>query len=242
VQSTNSKANQQPDRKKKQRNKKGKGDKKPNKNDGGGNTKKRKLKYLCNLFTEDHLTHLCPRLVEAQNLLVQQQLVVLTNPLPHGENMTQASTSVDGGSEGPPPSSSNPLPVNVYMMKGDAYIVTREHNYRMSKYAKKGKEVVNPYVHLHIEKTMGETMTCILIGAFKKASHNMNARATQNYSMVEDLSQTPCVMSALEVLQSFPSQRKALLSSLGSAKTCNPKMIMLDTTDLKPHLPYHVVF
>jgi hypothetical protein len=60
--------------------------------------------------------------------------------------------------------------------------------------------------------------------------------------MVEDLSQTPCAMSSLEVLQSFPSQRKDLLVSLESIETCNLGMIMLDTNDLKPHLPYHVVF
>jgi hypothetical protein len=89
---------------------------------------------------------------------------------------------------------------------------------------------------------MGETMTYIPKGAFKKYSHNLNARATQNYSVVEDLSQTPCAMSALEVLQSFPSQRKDFLSALGSTETCNPGMIMLDMTDLKPHLPYHVAF
>jgi hypothetical protein len=49
-------------------------------------------------------------------------------------------------------------------------------------------------------------------------------------------------MSALEVLQSFPAQRKALLTALGSTETCNPGTIMLDTTDLKPRLPYHVAF
>jgi hypothetical protein len=85
-------------------------------------------------------------------------------------------------------------------------------------------------------------MTHIPKGAFKKASHNPNARAAQNYYVVEDLSQIPCAMSTLEVLQSCPSQRKALLATLGSTKTCNLGMIMLDTTDLKPHLPYHVVF
>jgi hypothetical protein len=89
---------------------------------------------------------------------------------------------------------------------------------------------------------LGETMTHIPKGVFKKASHNPNARATHNYSVVEDLSQTPCAMSALEVLQSFPSQIKALLAALGSVETCNPRMIMLDTTDLKPRLPYHVIF
>jgi hypothetical protein len=61
-------------------------------------------------------------------------------------------------------------------------------------------------------------------------------------SVVEDLSQTPCAMSALEVLQSCPTQRKALLIALGSTETCNLSTIMLDTTNLKPRLPYHVVF
>jgi hypothetical protein len=104
VQSTNPKANQQPEGKKKQWNKKGKGEKKATNNVGGGKMEKRKSKYPCNLCTEDHLTHLCPRLAEAQKLLVQQQPVVLTNPFPHGKNMAQASTSssVEGGSQGPP--------------------------------------------------------------------------------------------------------------------------------------------
>jgi hypothetical protein len=85
-------------------------------------------------------------------------------------------------------------------------------------------------------------MTHIPKGAFKNASHNPNARATQNYSVVEDLSQIPCVMSTLEVLQSCPSQRKSLLTTLGYTETCNPGTIMLDTTELKPHMPYHVTF
>jgi hypothetical protein len=33
-----------------------------------------------------------------------------------------------------------------------------------------------------------------------------------------------------------------MLSSLGSTETCNPGAILLDPTDLKPHIPYHVVF
>jgi hypothetical protein len=85
-------------------------------------------------------------------------------------------------------------------------------------------------------------MTCIPKCAFKKYSHNPNARAAQNYFVVEDLSQTPCAMSTLEVLQSFPSQRKYLLATLGSTETCNLGTIMLDATNLKPHLPYHIAF
>jgi hypothetical protein len=74
----------------------------------------------------------------------------------------------------------------------------------MSKYVKKPKEATNPLIPLHIEKTEGETMTCISKGAFKKDSHNPNTRASHKYSVVEYLEQTPYAMSTLEVLQSFP--------------------------------------
>jgi hypothetical protein len=188
----------------------------------GGNTEKQKAKYLCNLCAEDHPTHQCPWLVEAQKFVSQQQPVVLTNPFQHGKNLTQASTSAEGGSQGPSLSSNNPTSVNVYMMKGDSFISTRAHEYNKKSTSEKGKEAEIPSLPLQIEKTLGETMTHIPKGAFKKASHNPNARATQNYSVVEYLSQTPCAMSSLEVLQRCPSQRKYLLASLGSVETCNP--------------------
>jgi hypothetical protein len=86
------------------------------------------------------------------------------------------------------------------MMKGDSYISFRAHDYRMIEYVKKGKEATNPVIPLHIENMMSETMTCILKGAFNKSSHNPNARAAHNYSVVEDLSQTPCMISTLDVL------------------------------------------
>jgi hypothetical protein len=137
------------------------------------------------------------------------------------------------GSQGPSSSSNNPASTNVYMMKGDSFISTRVHDYSKPSTYEKRKEAELPSLPLQIEKTLGETMTHIPKGTFKKASHNPNTRVAQNSFVVEDLSQTPCAMSALEVLQSFLSQRKALLSSLGSIETCNSGTIMLDTTDLK---------
>jgi hypothetical protein len=125
---------------------------------------------------------------------------VLTNPFQHGQNLTQSSTSVEGGSQGPPLSSINPTSANVYIMKGDSYISIRAHDYNKTRTFEKGKEAEIPSLPIQIEKMLGETMTRIPKGAFKKASHNPNARAAQNYSVVEDLSQTPCAMSALEVL------------------------------------------
>jgi hypothetical protein len=198
--------------------------------------------YPCNLCAEDHPTHLCPRLAEAQKFVTQQRPAVLTNPFQHGQNLTQASASMEGGSQELSTSSNNPTFANVYMVKDDAFISTRVHDYSKPNTSEKGKEAELPSLPLQIEKTLGETMTCIPKGVFKNDSHNPNIKATHNYSVVEDLSQTPCALSALEVLQSCPSQRKDLLTALGSTETCNPGTIMLDTTDLKPHLPYHIAF
>jgi hypothetical protein len=110
--------------------------------------------------------------------VTQQQPVVLTNPFQHGQNLTQASTSVDRGSQRPSPSSNNLASANVYMMKGDAFLSTRAHDYSKPSTSEKGKEAELPSLSIYIEKTLGETMTCIPKGAFKKDSHNPNARAT----------------------------------------------------------------
>jgi hypothetical protein len=91
------------------------------------------------------------------------------------------------------------------MMKGDSFISARVHDNSKPNTSDKGKEAEIPSLPLQIKKTLGEIMTRIPKGAFKKASHNPNIRAAQNYSVVEDLSQTPYAMSALEVLQSCPS-------------------------------------
>jgi hypothetical protein len=127
-------------------------------------------------------------------------------------------------------------------MRSNAHLQTKAHYYGMSESTDKGKEASNPPPPLHIENIVGETMTCIPKGSFKKDSHNPNERASQKYSIVEDLAKTPCVMSSLEVLHSFPSQRKALLSALGVVEPANSGTIVFDPTDHKPHFPYHVTF
>ena len=76
-------------------------------------------------------------------------------------------------------------------------------------------------------------------GVFKKTLHNPNARAASNCSVVEDLAQTPYAMSALEVLQSCPTQRDALLAALGSMDSSS-LMVKFHLSDVKILLPYHV--
>jgi hypothetical protein len=108
---------------------------------------------------EDHPTHLCPRLAEAQKFVTQQQQAVLTNPFQHGQNLTQASASTEGGSQENCPPPNNPSSANVYMVKSDAFITTRAHDYSKPSTSEKGKEAEIPSLPLQIEKTLGETMT-----------------------------------------------------------------------------------
>jgi hypothetical protein len=71
---------------------------------------------------------------------------------------------------------------------------------------------------------------------------NPHARAAQNYSIVEDLAQAPSVMSALEVLQSFPVQRKALLKAIGGIDPIDTNLIIFDLQDHIPRLPPQLAF
>jgi hypothetical protein len=105
VQSKNPKGNQQTEGKRKHKNKKGKGDKKAANNVGEGKNEKRKVKFPCKLCMDDHLTHQCPRLEEAQKLLAQQQPIHVDKPFSTRENMAQdsSSTSAPRGKVREPP-------------------------------------------------------------------------------------------------------------------------------------------
>ena len=97
-------------------------------------------------------------------------------------------------------------------------IVTRAKDYGSSQ-PDPGKEPDPPGTPLHIEKPVDkpEAAPHIPKGLLKHLGHNPNTRAAQKYSIVENLGHTPCVMSALEVLQSCHSQRKDFISALVSA-------------------------
>ena len=57
---------------------------------------------------------------------------------------------------------------------------------------------------------------------------------------IYDQISTPCSLSALEILQSCPSQRKTLLSTLGVNDDNSSSIIKFETAGLQPHLPYYV--
>ena len=67
----------------------------------------------------------------------------------------------------------------------------------------------------NIEKMELDPFPCPPKGAPCWIAYNQNSKVSYHYSIVEDLAQEPCTMSSLEVLQSCPTQRKSLLSSIG---------------------------
>jgi hypothetical protein len=72
--------------------------------------------------------------------------------------------------------------------------------------------------------------------------HNPQARATHNYSLVDNLAQSPTTMSVLDILQTCPTQRKSLLFSLGKVDPADTGLITFDLDSGEPHLPTLVAF
>ena len=77
---------------------------------------------------------------------------------------------------------------------------------------------------------------------FLRTTHNFNTWAPQHYSIVEDLAQAPCAMSVLQVLQSFPTQRKDLLSSIGGIDPSDTSLISFNSDNCESHLSPSVTF
>ena len=106
-------------------------------------------------------------------------------------------------------------------------VATRSHDYgeTESSEAKATPDVPEP---LYIERPTVESIPQMPKGYAKRSMINPNARVAQNYSIVEDHAQIPCAVSALEVLQSCPSQRSALLTVIRTVDLRNSLICTFD--------------
>ena len=59
----------------------------------------------------------------------------------------------------------------------------------------------------------------------------------QHYNIIEYLAQALCAMLALEVLHSFPTQRKALLNAIGAVDSADTSHLYFDPKNSEPCLP-----
>ena len=95
---------------------------------------------------------------------------------------------------------------------------------------------------LTIETPSFDTILCPLKSTIRKNVFNPSARAAQFYNVVEDLTQEPCAISTLEVLQSCPTQHENFLSSLGDFDPDNSTMITFNVENYKSRLSHQLCF
>ena len=177
------------------------------------NDEKRKPKYPCLICEEDHYTRDCPHRAEVAKIIKGSETpAVLKDPFPKQESKMIGSSS-----------SSGEAPI---LMMSHVRIATQSQDYG-SKNPVDGKEAESSHSHpststpgsdpLQIEKPNPDlVIKPPAKGILRKSAFNPHARAAQNYNIVEDLAVSPSAMSALEVLQSCPAQRKLLLSAIGA--------------------------
>ena len=146
------------------------------------------------------------------------------------------------------PQSSTPFGCQVFMMNGSTSIsiATQSKDYTESRQVAR-KEIVDgpspppPSGPLQIERPNTEPVVQLPSkGVLHKSSYNPNAPAAQHYNIVEDFAQAPSPMSALEFLQSFPSQRKDLLFVIGGVDPADLSLITFDLENFVPRLPHHL--
>ena len=95
---------------------------------------------------------------------------------------------------------------------------------------------------LTLEKPTFELPSSPSKATVHQTTHNINTQASQHYSIVEDLAQSPCAMSTLEVLQSYPTQWKALLTAISGVDPSNMSLISFESNNYEPRLPPLVTF
>ena len=184
VQNYNLKGNQQSDGKKKGR----KNNKKKGK-DGKGNANKtndhvgegqkdneRKVNFPCKLCTRYHLTHLFPKIQDAQRLLAQQgsssSQAVLTNPFPQGQQLVVGANQNTGASSGG--TQEGETPSNIYIMSSHVDIATRSHDYGEDE-SLKAKGTPDSVEPLHIKKPSIEPIPQMSKASSKRTTINPNA-------------------------------------------------------------------
>ena len=125
---------------------------------------------------------------------------------------------------------------------GAIYITTRSKDYDVSCQATR-KEIIDgpppPPVTgpLEIERPNAESVVRPPSkGVLCKSSYNPNAHAAHHYNIAEDLAQAPYAMSALEVLQSCPSQQKALLSTIIKIDPADSSLLSFNLESFVPRL------
>jgi hypothetical protein len=215
---------------------------------------------LCGVY--GHYTHHCPQIADFKRLkdsgsippspaqpappqaqqYAQQPPAVLQNPIPH-----QGVINTQQDAQHPPPqmgqyhNPNNPAERTILLTSEEEILLqTRNRQYPPTAESTPTSTEANPTPTgppLVIPRPSAEPPLRIPRIPLRRNVHNPQARAAHNYSLVDDLAQSPAAMSVLEVLQTCPTQRKSLLSAMGAVDPADTRLITFDLDNCEPRLP-----
>jgi hypothetical protein len=179
---------------------------------------------------------------QAQQQYAQQPPAVLQNPIPHqGVINTQQDTQHPPPQMGQYHNPNNPAERTILLTSEEEILLqTRNRQYPPTTESTPTSPETNPTPTgppLVIPRPSAEPPLRIPRIPLRRNVHNPQARAAHNYSLVDDLAQSPAAMSVLEVLQTCPTQRKSLLSAMGAVDPADTRLITFDLDNCEPRLP-----
>jgi hypothetical protein len=213
-----------------------------------------KLKFPCIICGDDHYTRECPHRNEVAKLFQgNSQPVVLTQPFPQKQSMVSQTPSPRGNSSHPHDGAS--MSAHIYMFNG-INLTTHSKTYNTPGNPDNGKvtdstdtlpdplpsSISPPSRPLHIDKPTFDSILHPPKITICKSTFNPSSRVVQNYNIVEDLAQAPCVMSTLEFLQHYPSQRRTLLATIGIFYPNSSNHIMFNLDNYASRLSHQLAF
>lgn len=129
----------------------------------------------------------------------------------------------------------------IYMAGKELFFQTRNRNYDTpSDIEPSGTSMSVPTTSLNISKVPIEPLPKTVKEPMRRSGHH--SKATHSYRIIYDLAQSPVSMSSLEVFQSCPRQRKALISALGAIDPSDSRIVVFDLDKASLRLPSLVTF
>jgi hypothetical protein len=183
-----------------------------------------------------------------QHYLQPPPLVIFQNPIPYqGVMNTQQEINSAPPQMGQYQNSGpNPVDRNILHIREEEILLqTHDRQYNMppdstpTTSEKTPATIEQPFMIPHPNIEPNPRIPCIPL---RRNVHKPHARTTHNYSLVNDLAQSPATMFVLEVFQTYSSQRKSFLFALGAVNPAYTQLITIDLDSVEPCLPAMVAF
>lgn len=185
---------------------------------------------ICN---EENLTHDFPHQAEVNQFLkVSTTPIVLTDSFPNQET-NRVSWN--------PTSSNFVLMLSSAKLKNDVMLATQSKEYGnvnssndqvTDQPTSSTASPLDPTPNFVPNKLTIKPPECVI----HTSKFNLNARASQNYNIFEDIDQAPSIMLNLEVLENCPTQKKAFLLAIGCINPSYSNIVVFDHESYTPQL------